>query len=377
MRRVRATEEGLSPEIEISSHFSWGGINKIEKSPIHGLVLKLARELASGEKLNVDKVLAASWLMISAILNTPDGKRPSEGLAVLVEKGVLPRAAFDRLRPIFEELDALLGTVSRIDKAYLVGKMVDYDGDIEGDLLRVKAEAIKGMAIELGGVKISMADLAEAAARAFWKEGGWSGDHLYFGPAREALEFKIDGEAPLKAPAFKAIAALIVQKTWEEADELRRKDLVEYGEPIKYKIGGVEVEITPAKAKEGEQTPIARKNLEEVWRGFEAGKYTHLRLAVGGEVYDLVDIGRDAAKFQIRGEGAQKLEKALKELGLEDVKRTPGGYLYLDYEHLEALLKRGVEAEAVRKAKKGEAMWRVEITYGGVTIVLEMTYDER
>ncbi|MBP1449423.1 MAG: hypothetical protein JZD41_05375, partial [Thermoproteus sp.] len=380
VRYVYATEEGLSPSIEMESRFSRGGIEKIEgKSPIHGLVLRLAKELAGREKLkrdDTDKILAASWLMISAILNTPDGGRPSEGLAILVEKVALPRAAFDRLRPILEELDALLGPVSREDKAYLVGKMVDYDGYIKEGFLRVRAEKIKGMPIELDGVEIRMADVAEAAAKAFWMEGGWSGNELYFGPAREALEFKVDEEAPLKAPAFKAIAALIVQKTWEEADELRRKDLVEYGEPIKYKIGGVEVEITPAKAKEGEQTPIARKNLEEVWRGFEAGKYTHLRLAVGGEVYDLVDIGRDAAKFQIRGEGAQKLEKALKGLGL-DVKRTPGGYLYLDYEHLKALLDKGVEAEAVRRAKRGEAQWRLEITYGGVTIVLEMTYDER
>ncbi|MBP1449381.1 MAG: hypothetical protein JZD41_05155, partial [Thermoproteus sp.] len=87
VRHVRATEEGLSPSIEIWSHFGQGGLAKIEReSPIHRLVLKLARELAGGEKLNVDKVLAASWLLASAILNTPDGGRPSEGLAVLAER---------------------------------------------------------------------------------------------------------------------------------------------------------------------------------------------------------------------------------------------------------------------------------------------------
>ncbi|MBP1449346.1 MAG: epoxyqueuosine reductase QueH, partial [Thermoproteus sp.] len=53
------------------------------------------------------------------------------------------------------------------------------------------------------------------------------------------------------------------------------------------------------------------------------------------------------------------------------------GCLYLYRKHLEALLSAGVEAYAVRRAKRGEAMWRLEITYRGVTIVLKMTYNER
>ncbi|MBP1448924.1 MAG: hypothetical protein JZD41_02740, partial [Thermoproteus sp.] len=303
------------------------------------------------------------------------------------------RKALERLRPLLEELDALLGSVSRKDKVQLVGKIVDYDGNVEEGLLRVSAEAIKEMPIELGGVKIRMADVAEAAAKAFSEKGGWHFwidkegklhiGKLSLGPAKDIPELKVDKEAPLKAvdaPAYKAVAALIAQETRKGADELRRKDLVKHGEPIKYKIGEVEIKITPAKAME-ELTPITR--LEEVWKGFEVGKYTHLRLVVRGEEYDLLgkvksrSAGRVNVEFEIRGEGARRLAEALKGLGLKDVKRTPGGYLYLDYEHLKALLDKGVEAEAVRRAKRGEAQWRLEITYGGVTIVLEMTYNER
>ncbi|MBP1448637.1 MAG: hypothetical protein JZD41_01275, partial [Thermoproteus sp.] len=162
---VLATEDGLSPYIEIRSHFGQGGLAKIEReSPIHRLVLRLAKELAGGKKLSVDEVLAASWLLASAILNAPDDKKPSEGLAVLVEKGVLPGIAFDRLKPILEELDkdekdGGLGAISRKDKAQLVGKSVDYDGYVDKGLLRVKAKKIKKIPIELDGVEINIADV--------------------------------------------------------------------------------------------------------------------------------------------------------------------------------------------------------------------------
>ncbi|MBP1448624.1 MAG: hypothetical protein JZD41_01205, partial [Thermoproteus sp.] len=362
---VHVTEDGLSPDIEISSRFGQGGLAKIEKeSPIHRLVLKLAKELAGGEDLHnvenvTDKILAASWLLASAILSTPDGGRPSEGLAVLAKKGVLPGAAFDRLRPILEELDALLGPVSREDKAYLVGKMVDYDGYIKEGHLRVRAEKIEGMPIELGGVEINMADVAEAAAKAFSKEGGWSGNELSFGPAKDVPELKA-------IPAFKAMAALIAQK----ADELRRKELVEHVELRRYEIDGGEIKIMAPKTKE-ESVQIAQ--LEAIWREFKIGKYTHLRLVVRGEEYELFYSG---GRFAIRGKEAQKLKKALEKLGL-DVKMTSDGRLYLGYKRLEALLSAGVKAYAVRKAKMGEAMWRLEITYGGAAIELKMTYDER
>ncbi|MBP1450221.1 MAG: hypothetical protein JZD41_09595, partial [Thermoproteus sp.] len=422
VRYVKETEDGLSPYIEISSRFGQGGLAKIEReSPIHRLVLKLARELAGGEKLNVDKVLAASWLLASAILNTPDGGRPSEGLAVLAERmaeatarriawemaaregkrkaddEVMERArrivreqglegkyrkALERLRPLLEELDkdekdGGLGTVSREDKAYLVGKIVDYDGNVRDGLLLVKADTIKRIMIELVGVEINMADVAEAAAKAFSENGGWSGDNLYFGPAREALELKVDEEAPLKAPAFKAMAALIAQK----ADELRRKELVEHVELRRYEIDGGELKIMAAKAKE-ELTPITRENREEIWKGFEDRRYTHSRLVVGDKEYELLSLvedrsaGRVNVKFRIKGKEVRELEEALRGLG-SDVKRTPSGYLFLSREDLEALLDKGVKAYAVRRAKKGEAMWRLEITYRGVTVELEMYYHER
>ncbi|MBP1448553.1 MAG: hypothetical protein JZD41_00820 [Thermoproteus sp.] len=137
--------------------------------------------------------------------------------------------------------------------------------------------------------------------------------------------------------------------------------------------------ITPAKARE-ELTPITQ--LEEIWKGFEDRRYTHLKLVVGGEEYELLgkvrgrSAGRARVEFQIKGKEARELAKALRGLGLEDVEPTPSGYLYLYREGLEALLDKGVEAYAVRKAKRGEAMWRVEITYRGVTIALKMTHDE-
>ncbi|MBP1449619.1 MAG: hypothetical protein JZD41_06395 [Thermoproteus sp.] len=221
------------------------------------------------------------------------------------------------------------------------------------------------MTIELGGVEIRMADVAEAAAKAFSEEGGWSGYLLSLGPARKALELEADEKAPLNAPTIKAMTALMA--------ELRRKELVEHVVLRRYEIDGGEIKIIAAKAKEGEQTPIARENLKEIRREFKIGKYTHLRLVVRGEEYELL---YDDERFAIRGEEAQKLKKALEELGL-DVKMTSGNRLYLGYERLEALLNKGVEAYAVRRAKKGEAMWRLEITYGGVTMVLKMTYDER
>ncbi|MBP1449535.1 MAG: hypothetical protein JZD41_05955, partial [Thermoproteus sp.] len=40
-------------------------------------------------------------------------------------------------------------------------------------------------------------------------------------------------------------------------------------------------------------------------------------------------------------------------------------------------MNKGVKAYAVRRAKRGEAMWRVEITYRGMTMELRMSYDER
>ncbi|MBP1449444.1 MAG: hypothetical protein JZD41_05480, partial [Thermoproteus sp.] len=375
VRRVYATKEGLSPQIEIESRFGLGGIEKIEKSLIHRLVLRLARELAGGENLNevkdaASKILAASWLMISAILNAPEGGRPSEGLAVLVEKGVLPGIALDRLRPIFEELDALLGAVSRKDKAYLVGKMVDYDGSVNKGLLKVGAKKIKKMTIELDGVEIHMADVAEAAAEAFWKEGGWSGDMLYFGPAKGVPELD-------DVPTLKYFAMLMEQKTHKEAKELRQKDLVSRVELAMYKGSEAKFKIIAAKAKEGERVPITRKNLEKIWKGFKDGKFTHLRLVVGGEKYELSSISENGMRFTIGGERAQKLAEALKEELKLNVEPTSNGYLYLYREDLEALLSKGVEAYAVRKAKKGEAMWRVEITSKGRTIALEMTYIER
>ncbi|MBP1450063.1 MAG: hypothetical protein JZD41_08750, partial [Thermoproteus sp.] len=246
-----------------------------------------------------------------------------------------------------------------------VGKLVDYDGYVKRGRLWVRAKAIKEMTIELDGVKIRMADLAEAAAKAFSKEGGWSGNWLDFGPARKALELKADEEAPLKIPAFKAIAALIAQK----ADELRRKDLVEHVELRRYEIGEVEVKIMATKARE-ESVQIAQ--LEAIWREFKIGKYTHLRLVIGGEEYELLYSG---GRFTITGEEAQKLKKALEELGL-DVKLTSDGRIRFGYKRLEALLNKGVKAYAVRRAKMGEAMWRLEITYEGMTIVLEMSYNE-
>ncbi|MBP1448789.1 MAG: hypothetical protein JZD41_02065, partial [Thermoproteus sp.] len=377
VRYVYATEEGLSPDIEISSRFGWGGIEKVENSPIHRLVLKLARELAGVENLKeaenaTNYILAASWLIISAILNAPGGGRPSEGLAALAEKGVLPRAALNRLRPIFEELDRALGSISRADKAYLVGKIVDYDGSVDKGLLLVSAEKIKEMPVELSGVKIRMADVALAAAKALSEEGRWSGNQLSLGPAREVLELKVDEEVSLKIPAFKAMAALMAQEMREEVDELRRKELVEYVELASYKVDGLEIKIFAAKAKE-ELTPIRQENLKEIWREFKIGKYTHLRLIVRYKEYELLYRG---GMFEIRGEGARKLAKALEGLGL-DVKLTSDGRLYLGYERLEKLLSAGVKAYAVRKAKMGEAMWHVEITYEGVTMALEMSYDER
>ncbi|MBP1449642.1 MAG: hypothetical protein JZD41_06510, partial [Thermoproteus sp.] len=269
VRRVHATEDGLSPEIVISSHFGQGGLEKIEReSHIHRLVLRLAKELAGGKKPSVNEVLAAAWLLGSAILSTPDGKKPSEGLAVLAERGVLPGIAFDRLKPIFEELDkdekdGRLGTVSRADKAQLVGKLVDYDGYIKEGLLWVKAKAIKEMPIELGGVKIRMADLAEAAAKAFWREGGWSGNLLYFGPAKDIPELE-----SVDAPTFKAMAALIAQETRRKVSELRRKELVEHVELRRYEIDGGEIKILAPKTKE-ESVQIAQ--LEAIWREFKIG----------------------------------------------------------------------------------------------------------
>ncbi|MBP1449620.1 MAG: hypothetical protein JZD41_06400, partial [Thermoproteus sp.] len=239
-----------------------------------------------------------------------------------------------------------------------------------GGLLRVSAEKIEGMTIELGGVEINITDVAEAAAKAFSEKGGWSGGYLYFGPAKEALELEADEGAPLKTPAYKAMAALIAQEMRDKADELRRKELVEHVELYRREIDGGEIKIMAPKTKE-ESVQITQ--LEEIWKEFKDRKYTHLRLVVRGEEYELLYSG---GRFAITGEKAQKLAKALRGLGL-DVKVTPSGYLYLRYEHLEALLSKGVEAYAVRKAKMGEAQWRMEITREGVTIALEMTYDKR
>ncbi|MBP1448976.1 MAG: hypothetical protein JZD41_03015, partial [Thermoproteus sp.] len=217
---------------------------------------------------------------------------------------------------------------------------------------------IKKIPIELDGVEINIADVAEAAAKAFWREGRWSGNELSLCPVEEVPELE-----SVDVPAYKAMAALMA--------ELRRKELVEHVELASYKVDGLEIKILAPKAKEGGQTPIAQ--LEEIWKDFKIGKYTHLRLVVGGEEYELFYSG---GKFTIRGEEAQKLKKALEKLGL-DVKMTSDGRLYLGYERLEKLLSAGVEAYAVRKAKMGEAMWRLEMTYRGVTMALKMSYDGR
>ncbi|MBP1449847.1 MAG: hypothetical protein JZD41_07585 [Thermoproteus sp.] len=153
----------------------------------------------------------------------------------------------------------------------------------------------------------------------------------------------------------------------EETD--RREELVEYGEPVIYKGGGVEIKITPVKAKE-KSVPITPENLEEIWKGFESGYYTHLRLVIGGEKHDFVAVRSKKGErvnitFKIRGEKARKLTEKLRELGLDE-----------SVDLLE-LLNKGVELYAVRKPKKSEVMWPVEITYKGMTMALKMTYDER
>ncbi|MBP1448552.1 MAG: hypothetical protein JZD41_00815, partial [Thermoproteus sp.] len=113
-------------------------------------------------------------------------------------------------------------SISRKDKAQLVGKLVDYDGYVRDGRLWVRAGTIKRMTIELGDVKIRMADLAEAAAKAFSRKGGWSGNELYLSRVEEVPELKA-----VNVPTFKAMAALIAQEMWDKVDELRREELVE------------------------------------------------------------------------------------------------------------------------------------------------------
>ncbi|MBP1448730.1 MAG: hypothetical protein JZD41_01755 [Thermoproteus sp.] len=150
------------------------------------------------------------------------------------------------------------------------------------------------------------------------------------------------------------------------------RDVVEYGEPIEYKANGVEVKITPARPKEVEVTPITQESLEEIWSKYKNGEYTHLRLIVNGEQYDLVADAKKQVRvvFVISGKNALKLAKALGQEG----KLTSGGFFRFGRSYLAELLRKGVKAYAVRRAKMGDAMWPVEIIYKGRKIMLEMSY---
>ncbi|MBP1449232.1 MAG: hypothetical protein JZD41_04365 [Thermoproteus sp.] len=339
VRRVYISRDALSPWFLARSLFGQNSLRTIMASPIHRTILRAAMDLGG---LDGDRVLVIAWLLISAIFNTPEGGRPSDGLSELAKrlavKGGKPeeeyKIALEPLRPHIKELDAILGPISRGDKAFLAAKMADYSGRIVGDRaaipINMKAKII------LDGIEIDMADIFEAAAKAFSTRGGLY-RHLIFA-----------GISPVKGPAIKAAAR-------------EMNELIKYGDPIE--VAGI-IEITPVEVGEV-AVKITPENLEEVLRGFKGLYYTHLRLIINGKKYDFLCMrgryGRLAfmtrATAELEGMFGERRNKKI-EFGVERMKALAMTY----------------EAYAVRRAKKGEAMWPVKIKYKGTTIELKMTY---
>ncbi|MBP1448948.1 MAG: hypothetical protein JZD41_02865 [Thermoproteus sp.] len=191
--KVYNTRRGQSIEYEAISRFGRGGSEKIEsESFAHYFTLGIARRLAGRNDLVKVRgapryIRAAAWLGISAILATPEGEVPSEGLELLMKKRAIPKDIYYKsgIRGYFYDLDWRLRAVTPDDKTYVVMRLVDYDGHIAGKRLLVSAKELEQAEIKVNGTPLRMRDVLETAARAFYERGGWSGIFLVLGRTNE------------------------------------------------------------------------------------------------------------------------------------------------------------------------------------------------